>query len=320
MSAEIRLDRWGALAGLALGVADTLVLLALGVDWTVAGRDATLLVGGWFGFSFTFLGWLAGRLALARQRARRDAEIIRRQAEDLEASRKEASENEKLAALGRLAAGIAHEVRNPLGVIRSSASMIQESFEPGQDSHTACGFICDEIDRLDGLIHSLLNFARPLELTRKAVSIERVVERALAIAGPGLEERGVSLSRSEADPVPLVSADPDLAAQVVLDLVTNAAEAVPERGRIEVRTAREGSTVRVDVADSGPGVTVEVAGRVFEPFFTPKARGTGLGLAMAARIAQAHGGELELLHGAGLGPRGSGACFRFRLPAGGEAA
>ena len=98
MSDELRLDRWGALAGLALGITDTAVLLALGVHWNVGGRDATLLVGSWFSFSFTFLGWLAGRLAMARQRARRDAETIRSQAEALEATRKEASENEKLAA------------------------------------------------------------------------------------------------------------------------------------------------------------------------------------------------------------------------------
>jgi two-component system sensor histidine kinase HydH len=292
----------------------------MGVDWKIAGRDATLLVGGWFSVSFTALGWLAGRLALARSRARADAETILEQKLALERTRRVAIQNEKLAAIGRLAAGVAHEVRNPLGVIRSSAAMVQEGFAADDDSHRACQFICEEIDRLDGLITSLLTFARPVDLHTKEVPIDSVVERALVLAGPELDRRGLSLSRQPAQPVPCLRVDPDLVAQVVLGLVTNAAEATPQPGCISVRTGEVDGHVHVDVADSGPGVPEDLADQVFEPFFTTKPTGTGLGLAMAARIVQAHGGHIQVLSGHGAGLGGAGACFRVALPVSGEAA
>ncbi|MDX1650383.1 MAG: ATP-binding protein [Myxococcota bacterium] len=314
-----RWDLLGAAAGLLLGASDTALLLAFGVRWSVGGQDATWLVGGWFGASFAVLGFLAGRLAMARARARRDAWTIRAQAEALEASRRAAFENEKLAAIGQLAAGIAHEVRNPLGVIRSSASMVQEAFEEGDDAHRACGFICEEIDRLEGLIASLLAFARPVELQRKVVPAGALVDRALRVAGPELARRGAAVEREEhADA--RVHADPDLAAQVLIDLLANAAEALeggPEAGggrRVAVRSVAEEERVLFEVADDGPGVPPAAEGRLFEPFFTTRARGTGLGLAMASRIAQAHGGELVHRPGRGLGVAGRGACFRLALP------
>lgn len=114
--------------------------------------------------------------------------------------------------------------------------------------------------------------------------------------------------------LPEVPADADLLAQVLLGLLLNAADAVAERGRIVVRAMADDAAVTVEVADDGPGVPPADAEQVFEPFFTTKAGGTGLGLAMALRIAQAHGGTLELAPGRGAGANGAGACFRLRLP------
>jgi signal transduction histidine kinase len=151
-----RLDWLGAAIGLALGLTDTWLLTVLGVEMQIGGRNAVPVVALTFASSCTLLGFLAGRLALARARLRADAETIRRQQQQLELSQRAAFENEKLAAIALLAAGIAHEVRNPLGVIRSSAAMVREHFAPADDAHRACGFILDEIDRLDGLIASLL--------------------------------------------------------------------------------------------------------------------------------------------------------------------
>jgi two-component system sensor histidine kinase HydH len=205
-------------------------------------------------------------------------------------------------------------VRNPLGVIRASAAMVKESFEPRDDAHRACQFICEEIDRLNALITALLSFSRPTELRRHSVSLDAVVERALRLAGDDLKQRGISVACESAPDVPALSADPDLVSQVIYDLLSNAGEAVGAGGRIAVRTARSPSGVRVEVADSGAGVDPELADQLFEPFFTTKSTGTGLGLPMAERIARAHGGSLAFVPGRGLGPDGRGACFRLELP------
>ena len=314
MRRERRWELWLAAAGLALAVVDFALLSWLGVEMSVAGRQVAGWVFAYFAASFAAVGYLLGLLVKARSRARADAATIRTQMRALEASQRALVQQEKLAGLGRVAAGIAHEVRNPLGVIRSSASMVQESFDPGEEPHRACGFIVEEIDRLNGLIGSLLTFARPAELNRGPVHVEKAIDRALQLAEAAIERRRVVVERASRGGVPEVQADADLVAQIVLDLVQNACEAVGPQGRIEIVACGEGEEVHVDVADDGPGVPDADREKVFEPFFTTKDTGTGLGLSMAARIAQAHGGSLDLVPRAGLGDGGRGARFRLRLP------
>jgi two-component system sensor histidine kinase HydH len=309
-----RLDWLGAAIGLALGLTDTWLLTLYGVEMRLDGRDATPVVALTFASSCTLLGFLWGRLALAQARLRADATTIRRQQEQLELSQRAAFENEKLAAIGRLAAGIAHEVRNPLGVIRASAAMVREHFVPADDAHRACGFILDEIDRLDGLIASLLAFARPTALRLRPAAVGEVVARATALADEALRKRAAQLAAEIDAPEAELAVDPDLIAQVLLGLVTNAAEAIEPGGHVELRARVEPAAVVLAVADDGPGVPEADRTRVFEPFYTTKATGTGLGLAMAERIARAHGGELRVVQGAGAGPGGRGACFELVLP------
>lgn len=305
---------WGAGFGALGGVLDTAVLLSWGLDLEVGGRDLTLAVALYLAASFAVLCFLIGHLFDARARARDDARTIAEQLDSIEAAQQAAARNEKLAAIGRLAAGIAHEVRNPLGVIRASASMIQEGFEPDDESYRACRFICEEIDRLNGLITSLLAFARPTEPNREALDVGQVVDRALELAAGDLERRAIAVERDELGSLPSIAADSDLLSQAVLDLLTNAAEAIEREGRIAVRLSADPHEVAIEVADDGPGIAPEHAGEVFEPFFTTKASGTGLGLAMTARIAESHGGRVELVSRRGAGREGRGACFRLRLP------
>ncbi len=309
-----RLDLVGAAAGLALGLLDTWLLGRSGVEMQLAGRDASALVALTFASSLTLFGFLAGRLAMARARLRADAATIRRQQEQLDAAAREAFENEKLAAIGRLAAGIAHEVRNPLGVIRASAAMVREHFPETEDAHRACGFILEEIDRLDGLIASLLAFARPTPLRVRTALLGQVVGHVATLAEESLRKRSAELVAELEAPDAALRVDPDLIAQVLLGLVTNAAEAVSTGGRVELRAHSEPERVVVEVADDGPGVPEADRERVFEPFFTTKTDGTGLGLAMAERIVRAHGGHLRVVSGAGAGPAGRGACFELTLP------
>ena len=311
-------ERWpwgglGLLAGSAIGLADAILMASLDADMTIGGRDLTAVFFATFAVTYGLLGYLVGRLVNAHLRARADARTIQQQLERVERAQREVVQQEKLAAIGRLAAGVAHEVRNPLGVIRSSASMVQESFEPGEDPHRACEFICEEIDRLDGLINGLLSFARPTELGLQPTSLEKVIDCALQLASDELRERGIEVERT-GEAAPELRADPDLLAQVVYGLVLNAAQALGKGGRIAVRVRLEADAVLLEVADDGPGVDPDVAPHIFEPFVTTKATGTGLGLPMAVRIAEAHGGSLTWLPAHGVGEGGTGACFQVRIP------
>src|SRR5262249_11940369 len=150
------------------------------------------------------LGYVIGKLLEARTQAREDARTIAAQLHALETSQRAALQNEKLAAIGRLAAGIAHEVRNPLGVIRASASMVREHFTTTDEAYRACEFIREEIDRLNGFITSLLTFSRPAELRLQPVAIEQVVDRALQLTGEDCQRRSISVVRESDGSTPCV--------------------------------------------------------------------------------------------------------------------
>lgn len=309
-----RWELWGLSIGLTSGLFDLGLFWLLGDRLKLSLGTSVAVVTGLFAATSAALGYVIGRLLRARRREQEDARTIRAQLDALAASQAAVLQHEKLAAIGRLAAGVAHEVRNPLGVIRASAKMVQEGFAPGEDSHRACQFICEEIDRLNGLITSLLAFARPAQLRLVRVDLDGIIERARHLASEELRRRQVRVTQ-EGPPGLRVEADADLLAQVLLGLLTNAAEAIDKDGAIALRLVPGKDEVRVEVADSGPGLTPEQADRLFEPFFTTKPTGTGLGLAMALRIVQAHRGGLQLVPGRGAGPSGAGACFEIRLPA-----
>jgi signal transduction histidine kinase len=314
MNATRRWSLWGLLAGALMGLGDLLAFLSFGLQMHLGGRSVMTEVMILFIVTYGVLGFAIGKLMEARAHARADAQTIAFQLHALEASQRLALQNEKLAAIGRLAAGIAHEVRNPLGVIRASASMVREHFMSGEEAYRACDFIREEIDRLNGLITSLLNFARPAELRLQPVAIEQVIDTALHLTNDELQRRGITLTRESAGTLPPVLADPDLVAQVVFGLLVNAAEAIDRNGSITVRTVSGPHEVDVEVLDTGPGIPLAEAEQIFEPFFTTKPTGTGLGLPMAARIVQAHGGTIEVVRDENAQNQHTGARFRIRLP------
>ncbi|MCA9606212.1 MAG: hypothetical protein KC619_11485 [Myxococcales bacterium] len=308
-----RWDLVGFVVGFAVAAFDLGTFVFAGVDLgalTAHPLGWVVLVG--FVVGYGLFGFVCGRLYLARQRAKADAARIEAQLVALEESRARLLSSEKLAALGRLAAGIAHEVRNPLGVIRASASMVQEAFDDGTDDHRACELITDEIDRLDGLIGALLAFAKPARMALAATALDPVLARAATLAK---EAKDVAVEPA-IEPGWTVRADPDLLTQLLLGVFVNAAEA--GASRVAVRGRRRDGAIELEVADDGPGIAEADEPRVFEPFFTTKDTGTGLGLSMAARIVEAHGGAIEVVRGRGLRD-GEGACFSIRLPVEGPA-
>jgi len=301
-----RRPRLWALLGLVLGSLDFFVLRLLGVSMTWSGHDVAPLVVGLFALSFAGLGFAVGRLLDARDH-------LRASAAELERSHQRVAHSEKLAAIGRLAAGVAHEVRNPLAVIRSSAALVIEDLSEGTDTSRAARFIVEEVDRLNAVVTALLDYARPLAPRREVFALADLLAAVEPLVRDALRPKHGRLEASADAPGEALRGDPDLLAKLVYGLVLNAAQAIGEGGRVELHLRRRGAHRELLVRDDGPGVLPEHAGRLFEPFFTTKAGGTGLGLATAARIAEAHGGALELIPGEGLGPGGRGACFCVRL-------
>ncbi len=305
--------RWiGAAVGIAIALFDTFTMRALGIGFAMNGRDVSLLVAATFGSSLAVLGWLFGRGLELRHRDQQQNAVIRAQSEEIAAARARLAQSEKLAALGQLSASVAHEVRNPLAVIRSAAQSLAESVAvDDQDGQRACRFITAEIDRLTSVVGSLLAFARPLRLEPRPVKVDELFDGALLLAAPDLQRQQVHVERGPAAAVLSVRADVDLLRQVLVGLLANAVEAVGRDGevRLDARPLT-GDQIEIEVADSGPGVPSELQARIFEPFFTTRARGTGLGLPIARQIVEAHGGRLDVGD-----RRGGGARFTVRLPA-----
>lgn len=306
----LRLRWWGVIAGLAGGIFDIAALSLAGFTFTINGADGRVLMAAYFGVSFAVLGYLLGSLVETQRRERRTAALLQAQADTIAATRARLAQSEKLAALGQLAATIAHEVRNPLGIMRSAAQTLDETL-PAADAaaHRAAGFIIAEIDRLANVVKSILAYARPLQLSSRAVRVGDLVDRVALLADPDLAARGVRLERGAgADLLALV--DSDLISQVLLGLLANAAEAMPDGGVVSLAAHTDGDRIALQVADSGPGIDPGLRQQVFDPFFTTRPRGTGLGLAIARQIVEAHGGRIEI----DAAP-GGGARFTLTLPA-----
>jgi two-component system, NtrC family, sensor histidine kinase HydH len=211
---------------------------------------------------------------------------------------------ERLAALGQLSAGLAHEIRNPLGVIKGSADMLSRKVA-GSEPLVAelAGYISSEVNRLNALVVRFLDFARPSKLELRPERISEIVDRALDAATASFPNAGVKIERQYAPNVPEIPADPQLCEQVFVNLITNAFQAMQAAGSSSEKTlhiviAPEVSNgepgVAVLVEDTGPGVPPELREQIFNPFFTSKKEGVGLGLSIVAKIVDDHRGTIRL--------------------------
>jgi two-component system, NtrC family, sensor histidine kinase HydH len=256
-----------------------------------------------------FAGLALAGIALSTGLTYNLVRTVRRQAAERDRLQFDLRRSERLAALGRLLAGVAHEVRNPLAGIRSTAQLWQRGL--GIDGESLDGLI-HEVDRLEEIVSSLLQFSRADAQDLAVGDLNAVLVEAARLAAGPAEAKGVRVELDlDEDLSPVVMAPPALI-QVFRNLTTNAIQAMPGGGTIRLRTRNDSSlrAVLADVADTGPGMTAEAIGHLFEPFFTTKAEGTGLGLAIAREIALAHRGDLR----AANRQDGSGAIFTLTLP------
>ncbi|MEW6220880.1 MAG: ATP-binding protein [Thermodesulfobacteriota bacterium] len=206
----------------------------------------------------------------------------------------------QLAATGELAATLAHEIRNPLLAIDGAAEYIGKNFS-GELVREFVGIIRSEATRIQRLTSALMTFAQPQELRLRAVDLGEVVRGTATLMGTEAREQRVTLETSLAADLPPALGDGDQIKQVLINLVLNALQAVAKGGQVHIGTGFREGMLAVTVADNGPGIPAALQGRIFHPFFTTKARGTGLGLAVSRNIARAHGGDLTVESAPGQG-------------------
>lgn len=202
---------------------------------------------------------------------------------------------DRLSALGRLSAGMAHEIRNPLGIISSSVQLLAKKLGPRTDDiQQLVTVVQEEVQRLNGLINDFIKFGRPAAPDRHDCDVRQLVERTVQECQPLAQQRDVQLA-SECPPDPLEAwVDDGLLRQALLNLVINALEATPPRGQVKVRLRTAGQGVRFEIHNTGSIIPEEMQSRIFDPFVTTKDRGSGLGLANAHQIVIGHGGEMRV--------------------------
>jgi PAS domain S-box-containing protein len=253
---------------------------------------------------------------------------------ELRAMQERMRHRDRLATIGELAAGIAHEIGNPLTGIRGCAQILRDRLGAGDESQELIGVILEEVDRLNRLSEQVRHYGRPRAPRMRKASVLESIDRVLAVMGPTADEAGISIVRNELTEVPEIYHDPDQIQQVLQNLVKNAIDAMDEGGRLEVSVEHvrrkvftrpmgrragdrvESKAVRVErdyvhvrVMDTGPGISDEIQERIFNPFFTTKAAGLGLGLSISQTIVSEHGGLLSV-----VSQPGKGTTFTLDLP------
>ena len=250
------------------------------------------------------------------QRYRQLAETLAETNRRLEQIQEEARRSERLAALGQLSAGLAHEIRNPLGVIKGSSEMLNKRLQASDPvAGELAGYISSEVNRLNIIVTRFLDFARPSQLQVRTEDVAPLVDRALKSVHDRWPDAKVEVERQYAVNLPAVPLDADLCEQVFTNLFLNAYEAIgKEGGKLKVTIAaanhdgRRG--VEIEIQDTGPGIPAELHGQIFNPFFTTKKTGVGLGLSIVSKIVDDHRGWIRL-----CSEQSKGACFKVFLPA-----
>jgi signal transduction histidine kinase len=234
----------------------------------------------------------------------RDAESVRKISDEIQLS-------QRLAAIGRLTSGVAHEVRNPINAIMVHLEVLREKIKQiDPESKRHMDVISSEIQRLDRVVQTLVDFTKPVELRLSDTDLRRIIEEVSVLAAPEAARHGVTV-QCELPPEPLVvKADADLVKQAVLNIAINGIQAMPGGGALVMSATREETAVGIEVRDQGAGITPEIRDKIFNLYFTTKKSGSGIGLAMTYRVMQLHNGSVQF-----ESQPGQGTAFHLRFPA-----
>ena len=309
---------FGALGTLVVTLTASVSYLSflLFVDWsrlfllTVDIRELCLRV-----LFLCILGFLTHRLVEAnRTQARKYQSVAEQLAEanrSLQKAEAAVRRSERLAALGQLTAGLAHELRNPLGTMKASAEVLQKKVSDDDEVvKELAGFIATEVDRTNSLVTRFLDFARPMELRLKQTELTELIDQAVAELEKHQPPYKVAVYKNYSPDIKPLALDGELMARVFSNLLDNAAQATPPGGAITVKTRQAGGGVEIAIIDRGSGIVASDLESIFNPFFTTKSSGVGLGLAIVTKIVDEHGGKITV-----ESEPGKGSVFRVLLPA-----
>jgi two-component system sensor histidine kinase HydH len=219
--------------------------------------------------------------------------------------------SERLAALGKLSAGIAHEIRNPLGSIKGSIEILESEIPADNPKREFIRIIKEETARLNSIVGEFLKFARRVKPSMKPTGINELVDSTLVLLQKEASESGISVRKQLDRGIPDANLDPDQIRQVLLNVILNAIQAMPEGGVLEVRTARcrNRSCVAIEISDTGVGIDAAEIPHIFDPFYTTKDHGSGLGLSISFQLVESHRGRIEARRNPDRGMT-----FRIELP------
>ena len=237
---------------------------------------------------------------------------LREQADQILEIEEQLRRADRLSAIGELSAGMAHEIRNPLGSIRGTAEILRDGIAEDDPRAEFAAILIREVDRLNRVVREFLEFARPRETDRMQIDLNPLLEEVLALVRQQAVKNRVEFIFSPGT-IPTIPADEGQLRQTFLNLVLNALQAMTDGGRLEVATGMEEGRLRVHFRDTGVGIAPEDMEKIFNPFFTTRNEGTGLGLAICHRIIQGHGGRIDV-----TSRPGQGTTFTVSFPPGGK--
>ncbi len=230
---------------------------------------------------------------------------------EVKSLKREVDRSRRLASIGLLAAGVAHEIRNPLSSIKGFATYFRERYQDVPEDLSIADIMIQETDRLNRVVGQLIEFARPVDISPKPVDVGPFMENSLALIRLQAEEKGIGVELSVAPEIHESPMDPDRISQVLLNLYLNAIDAMDEGGTLSIKILppSEGAGIMIKVSDTGRGIDPGDLPHIFDPYFTTKSSGTGIGLAIVHNIVEAHGGNIK------AAPRtAAGTCFTLYLP------
>jgi len=209
---------------------------------------------------------------------------------------------EHLSAIGEMTAGVSHEIRNPLGIIKSSAQLMKKKMARLDSSSTIPDIIVEESTRLDHIIKDFLDFAKPKVADLRPCAIEDIIEKNLTFMAPKAKEENIRIIKDFQNNIPIIFADPTMLYQAFLNIFLNAFQAMGDKGEITISTRHDAGLVHISFSDTGEGIDEDVLKKIWTPFFTTKETGTGLGLGIIKNIIEAHHGSIHI---AAISPNGT---------------